>query len=60
MGLVPRLVMPLPLRQGQVGSLVRVLFHNLISRISIYARRAAQLTMFHVMEFNLWPISHDI
>ena len=36
---------------------VRVLFHISISRISIYTKRAisAQLVMFHVMEFYLWP-----
>ena len=39
--------------------MVRVLFHNLISPISIYTRRAfwARLSMLHVIEFNLWPIS---
>ena len=38
---------------------VRVLFHNLISPISIYTRRAfwARLSMLHVIEFNLWPKS---
>ena len=40
---------------------VRVLFHNLISPIStcIYTRRAfwARLSMLHVIEFNLWPLS---
>eukprot|EP00731_Ephydatia_muelleri_P013364 Em0007g674a len=38
-------------------SMVRVLFHISISRISIYTKRAisAQLAMFHVMEFYLWP-----
>ena len=37
--------------------MVRVLFHISISRISIYTKRAisAQLAMFHVMEFYLWP-----
>ena len=37
------------------GPVVRVLFHNLISPISIYTRRAfwARLSMLHVMEFNL-------
>ena len=39
------------------GTRVRVLFHISISRISIYTKRAisAQLAMFHVMEFYLWP-----
>ena len=38
---------------------VRVLFHILISPISIYTSRAfwARLAMFHVIEFNLWPKS---
>ena len=42
-----------------VGTEVRVLFHNLISPISIYTSRAiwARLAMFHVIEFNLWPKS---
>ena len=42
---------------GGGGGGVRVLFHISISRISIYTKRAisAQLAMFHVMEFYLWP-----
>ena len=43
--------------QSEGSSKVRVLFHISISRISIYTKRAisAQLAMFHVMEFYLWP-----
>ena len=37
-----------------MNTMVRVLFHISISRISIYTKRA-QLAMFHVMEFYLWP-----
>ena len=42
--------------------LVRVLFHNLISPISIYTRRAfwARLSILHVIEFNLWPKSSAV
>ena len=47
-----------PNARGRVRG-VRVLFHNLISPISIYTRRAfwARLSMLHVIEFNLWPKS---
>ena len=38
---------------------VRVLFHNLIPRLSIYTRRTfwARMSMLHVIEFNLCPKS---